>query len=176
MGEHINGLDFPVCNALEPKIIAGELCYALNFKTLVSKGNMMTTDAGRGKGLLLAIDNGIWIEPQEDKSVIEIKTDFLRTEVVSTGKRARLHILTSHEYEDSRPGLYTLKNLKQMAGTDNFLAMPDDFKKCQKEAKEDCRSRRYVQEVQNKCGCLSWSLIPVLSEQVQKCFLRKEAI
>ena len=28
MGEHINGLDFPVCNAFKPKIIDGELCYA----------------------------------------------------------------------------------------------------------------------------------------------------
>ena len=165
MGEHINGLDFPVCNAFKPKIIDGELCYALNFKTLMSKGNI-AIEAGRGKGLLLAIDNGISIEPQVDKSIIEVKKDFISTGVLSTGKRARLHILTSYEYEDSRPGLYTLKNLKQMSGTDNFLAMPDAFKKCQKEAKEECRSRHYVQEVQKKCGCLPWSLSPLVSEQV----------
>ena len=166
-GEHINGLNFPVCNAFEPKIIAGELCYALNFKTLVSNGNI-AIEAGRGKGLLLAIDNGISIEPQVDKSIVEVKKDFIRTELVNTGKRARVHILTSHDYKDSRPGIYTLKNLKQMSGTDNFLAMPDELKKCQIEPKEECRGRRYVHEVQKQCGCLPWSLSPLVSEQVCK--------
>ena len=167
MGEHISGLDFPVCNAFKPKIIDGELCYVLNFKSLVSKGNM-TVKAGRGKGLLLAIDNGISIEPQVDKSIVEVKNDFIRTELVNTGKRARFHILTSHDYKDSRPGIYTLKNLKQMSGTDNFLAMPDDLKKCQIEPKEDCKGRRYVYEVQKQCGCLPWSLSPLVSKQVYK--------
>ena len=58
LGEHITSLDFPVCNAFEPKIIEGEHCYALDLKALVSNGSL-ETKAGRGNGLLLAIDNGI---------------------------------------------------------------------------------------------------------------------
>ena len=170
LGEHITGLDFPVCNAFEPKIIEGEHCYALDLKTLVSSSSL-ETKAGRGNGLLLAIDNGIAVEPQGDKNNIEFKKDFLRTELVSTGKRARLHILTSHVYEDSRPGVYMMRNLKQMSGTDNFLAMADDVKKCQIEREEDCRGRLYLQEVQKTCGCLPWSLSPLVTEQVDKIYV-----
>ena len=150
LGEHINGLDFPVCNTFKPKILDGELCYALNIKTLASQKRMISK-AGRGKGLLLAIDNGISIEPEVDENIMTMK-GFIRTELKITGKRARLHILTSFRHEDSRPGIYSLWNLKQMAGTDNFLAMPDEVKNCQIEAKEECRSQRYVEQVKSKCG------------------------
>ena len=170
LGEYVQGLYFPVCNAFKPTILDGEVCYTLDFKTLVSKGSMVSK-AGRGKGLLLAIDNGISVEPQQDKDIIEIKKGFIRTELVSTGKRARLHILTSHVYEDSRPGVYTMRNLKQMSGTDNFLAMADDVKKCQIEREEDCRGRLYLQEVQKTCGCLPWSLSPHVTEQVDKIYV-----
>ena len=169
LGEYIDGLDFPVCNAFKPTILDGELCYALDFKRLESESGFVSK-AGRGKGLLLSIDKGISIEPQIDKNKHEMKRDFIRTELKRTGKRARLHILTSHRYEDSRPGIYTLKDVKQMAGTDNFLAMPDDVKKCQIEQKEECRSRRYVQEVQSKCGCIPWYLSTLVSDQVGSLF------
>ena len=165
LGEHVDGLDFPVCNAFEKKIIDGELCYELEFKTLLSRGNV-TVQAGRGKGLLLAIDNGISIEPHPEDNDSEVKRDFIRTELVSRGKRAKLHILTTHRHDDSRPGVYTLKNLKQMKGKKNFMAMPDDLKGCQTETTEICRGRRYVQEVQMQCGCLPWKLSPLVPEQV----------
>ena len=165
IGEYINGIDFPVCNAFKPQILDGEFCYTLDFKRFESEFRMVSK-AGRGKGLLFAIDKGISIEPQLDKNMVESKRDFIRTELKSTGKRARLHILTSHRHEDSRPGIYKLKNLKQMAGTANFLAMPADVKKCQIEAKEECRSRRYLQEVESKCGCVPWSLSTLVLDQV----------
>ena len=165
LGENINGLDFPVCNTFKPQILDGDLCYALDIKTLASKRRMITK-AGRGKGLLLAIDNGISIEPEVDENIITMK-GFIRTELKTTGKRARLHILTSFRHKDDRPGIYTLWDLKQMAGTDNFLAMPDDVKNCQIEPKEECRSRRYVEEVQSKCGCIPWSLSTLVPDQVE---------
>ena len=165
LGEYVQGLYFPVCNVFKPTILNGEVCYTLDFKTLVSKGSMVSK-AGRGKGLLLAIDNGISVEPQQEKDIIEIKKGFIRTELVSTGKRARLHILTSHRYEDSRSGIYTLKDLKQMTGTYNFLAMPDDVKKCQIGDSEECRNQRYIEEVQSRCGCIPWSLTEHIPHQV----------
>ena len=165
LGKHIEGLNFPVCNSFKPTILDGELCYVLDLNHLESERSGLVSRAGRGKGLLLAIDKGISIEPQHDENMVEVK-DLIRTELKSTGKRARLNILTSHRHEDSRPGIYTLQVLKKMTGTDNFLAMSDDLKKCQIEQKEECRSRRYVEEVKSRCGCLPWSLTTLVPDQV----------
>ena len=158
-GEYIDDLDFPVCNSFKPKILNGELCYALKF-TSQSSESSLESKSGRGEGLLLAIDNGISIEPTLNQNLVAKSSkskEFIRTELKSTGNRARLHILTSHRHDDSRPGKYKMKSLKVMAATDNFLAMPDDVKGCQIEAKEDCRSWSYVEEVQKMCGCIPWS-------------------
>ena len=156
-GEYIDDLDFPVCNSFKPKILNGELCYALKFTSQSSESNL-ESKSGRGEGLLLAIDNGISIEPSLNQNTVVKKKKFIRTQLKSIGNRARLHILTSHRHDDSRPGKYKMKSLKVMTATDNFLAMPDDVKGCQIEAKEDCRSFRYVEEVQKMCGCIPWSL------------------
>ena len=165
LGKRIGGLKFSVCNAFRPIILVGEVCYALDIKNLISNGSIVSRP-GRGEGLLLAIDNGISIKSPEDKSAIDTKEDYIRTKLISTGERARLQFLTLHRQEDTRPGIYTMKNLKQMTGTENFLAMPDEAKKCQIELMEECRSRRYVQEVQRKCGCIPWGQSSFASNQV----------
>ena len=166
-GEYIPGLDFPVCNSFKPKILDGELCYALKFSSQFSD-NRLESKAGRGKGLLLAIDNGISIEPKSDHKRVAKRKNVIRTEMKSTGNRVMLHILTSHRYDDARPGKYAMKSLKVMAATENFLAMPDDTKKCQIEVKEDCKSRHYVEEVQKECGCIPWALRSVAFEKVSQ--------
>ena len=129
-------------------------------------GSSLKTRAGRGKGLLLAIDKGVSIEPQAHQPIVAKRKNFLRTELKPTGKKARIRILTSHWHADSRPGKYAMKSLKVMAATNNFLAMPDDVKGCQIETMEDCKSRCYVEEVQKTCGCVPWSLSSVASKQV----------
>ena len=161
LGEYIEGLDFPVCNSFKPKILNGELCYALNFSSQVSESR-----AGRGEGLLLAIDNGVSIEPHLDQNIRVRKHGFLRTTLKSSGKRARLQILTSYRHADSRPGKYAMKSLKVMAATENFLAMPDDVKECQIETQEHCKNRRFVEEAKNKCRCIPWQLSSVAFDQV----------
>ena len=163
LGEYIEGFDFPVCNSFTPKILDGELCYALNISSQVSESK-----AGRGEGLLLAIDNGISIEPHVDQNIRVRKDGFIRTTLKSSGKRARLRILTSHRHADSRPGKYVMKSLKVLAATDNFLAMPDDVKECQIETQEHCKSRRFVEEVKNKCGCIPSQLSSVAFDQVRQ--------
>ena len=99
VGEYIEGLDFPVCNSFKPKILDGELCYVLNFSSQV-----LESKAGRGEGLLLAIDNGVSIEPEAYQNIATKKKRFIRTKLKSSGKRVRLRILTSHRHDDSRPG------------------------------------------------------------------------
>ena len=169
LGQKIDGLNFSVCNAFKPTILDGEVCYALNIKDLISNGSIVSRP-GRGEGLLLAIDNGISIKSPKDKGVIDTREDYIRTKLKSTGERARLQFMTLHRQEVTRPGIYTMKNLKQMIGTENFLAMPDEAKKCQIELREKCRSRRYLQEVQRKCGCIPWGQSSFAFNQV-KCFL-----
>ena len=164
-GEYIEGLDFPVCNSFKPKILNGELCYALKFS---SQKLGLKTRAGRGKGLLLAIDKGTSIEPEAHQPTVAKRKNFIRTELRPRGKKARIRILTSHWHDDSRPGKYAMKNLKVMAATENFLAMPDDVKGCQMETMEDCKSRHYVQKVRKTCGCSPWSLSSVASIQVRR--------
>ena len=162
-GEYIEGLDFPVCNSFKPKILNGELCYALKVDSQMLG---LRTRAGRGKGILLAIDKGISIEPQAHQPILARKKNLIRTELRTTGKQARLRILTSHWHADSRPGKYAMKSLKVMAATENFLAMPDDVKECQIETQEHCKSRRFVEEVKNKCRCIPWQLSSVAFDQV----------
>ena len=162
LGEKIGGLNFSVCNAFKPTILDEEVCYALNIKDLISNGSIVSK-LGKGEGLLLAIDNGISIETR-DKSIV-MKQDFIRTKPKTSGKKISFHILTLHHHEVFRHGIYTLEDLKQITGTDNFLAMPDAVKKCQIEPKEECRRRRYVLEVQRRCRCVPWSLSTVLLDQ-----------
>ena len=115
---------------------------------------------------MLAIDKGISVEPEVHQPMVTRRKNFLRTELKPGGKKARIRILTSHWHEDSRPGKYAMKNLKVMAATENFLAMPDDVKGCQIGTMEDCKSRQYVQEVEKTCGCSPLSLFSVAPKQV----------
>ena len=165
VGEYIDGINFPVCNTFKPQILDGELCYVLDFKDIKSRSKV-ESHPGRGNGLLLAIDTGINIGPQVEQDTSAEKKGFIRTMLTSSRGKARLHILTSHRHEVSRPGIYTLKNLKYMTGTDNFLAMPDEARKCQIQSKEECRTQRFVQEVQRNCGCIPWTLSSHASDQV----------
>ena len=151
-----------MCNSFKPKILNGELCYALEISS------SLKTRAGRGKGLLLAIDKGISIEPQAQQQTVAKRKNFIRTELRPRGKKARIRILTSHWHDDSRPGKYAMKNLKVKAATENFLAMPDGVKGCQMEPMEDCKTRHYVQQVRKTCGCSPWPLSSVASIQVRR--------
>ena len=49
---------------------------------------------------------------------------------------------------------YNLNAIKDIKGTEAFLAMDDDNKGCQIEPYDNCTTRRYVERVVRKCGCL----------------------
>ena len=67
---------------------------------------------------------------------------------------------------DTRPGSYVMSALKKMRGTASFLALPDGARNCQIETFESCQTRRYMEEVQERCGCVPWVLRAPLSYQV----------
>ena len=53
---------------------------------------------------------------------------------------------------------YNLNAVKDIKGTKDFLAMDDDRKGCQIEPNENCTTRRYVDRIIGKCGCLPISM------------------
>ena len=58
----------------------------------------------------------------------------------------------------SYPPSYVMTSLKMMAGTEEFLAMPDNKKNCQREEFEECREKRFMETVKRECGCIPWGL------------------
>ena len=49
-----------------------------------------------------------------------------------------------------------MSGLKKMTGTDSFLAMPDKTKDCQVQAEAECQTEKYIERIQEDCGCISW--------------------
>ena len=65
------------------------------------------------------------------------------------------------------PGDYGLTVIKQMTGTENFLAWPQHKRGCSLEKYENCQMRGFL-EASLKCGCSPFQLLPAakLTEQV----------
>ena len=77
-----------------------------------------------------------------------------------------IHISTLARYSDYKPGIYLMSALKEMKGTDSFLALPDETKACQIETLEVCQTRKYLEKVRSECGCIPWSLSSALIKKV----------
>ena len=56
-------------------------------------------------------------------------------------------------------GDYAFTNVKEVEGTEDFLQLDEDVKKCQdKESVVDCLSREYLESGRKKCGCVPYEL------------------
>ena len=63
-------------------------------------------------------------------------------------------------------GQYNLLSLKEIAVTDSFMGLDREARKCQNiESIDDCKTRLYVENFKQQCGCLPLSL--KLSEKVK---------
>ena len=49
---------------------------------------------------------------------------------------------------------YNLNVVKNIRGTEGFLALPDSVKDCQLEPYDNCTTRSYVDRVIQNCNCL----------------------
>ena len=57
--------------------------------------------------------------------------------------------------------------LKRMSGTDSFKQLPDSQKNCQVHNREECKTKRFVDQVWNNCNCVPWVVMAdVKSEKV----------
>ena len=72
---------------------------------------------------------------------------------------ASIHIGTLAQYTGHGPGDYALTAIKQMTGSENFLAWPEDKRKCALEEYEKCQMKGFL-GASMKCGCSPFQLLP----------------
>ena len=124
------------------------------------------TKEGLKNGLVLILDPGGQENNPKKQTVrnFEQKVTSLNFEPISEhSSPARIYLNTLASYGDFRTGSFALSALKRMTGTNSFLGLPVKEKKCQIETFEDCHTRRYVEEVKAKCGCVPWALNTALT-------------
>ena len=51
-----------------------------------------------------------------------------------------------------------MSTLKSMTGTENFKQLPIDQKKCVVHNREECHTKKYLDQVQRECNCTPWPL------------------
>ena len=64
-------------------------------------------------------------------------------------------------------GDYALANMKHMDGTEGFLSLDDEVKKCQNEESVlECKAKTYIDSGREKCGCVPYQLMSFSSKVV----------
>ena len=163
-GEYIPGLDIPVCNKFKPFLLDGQLCYAIDMKAILDE---KVTRPGRGFGLTLAIDQMVANTEQGFENFeASLQGGRLYTKIDIQEFSSSIHLNNLVRYTDSRSGLYKMSVLKKMTGSKGFLSLADTTKGCQITEQLECERKKYLEEVQIQCGCLPWTLAPVLASEV----------
>ena len=160
-GSKIQDLPVPVCNSFQPVLLEGQLCYSLNFTLL----GAYTSNSGKKGGLVILVDQGAKDDDYTEEETLSVKSLSLEDSGNSESS-VRIYLNTLASFTDSRAGSYALTSLKKMTATAGFLKQADDQKKCKTETLEDCQARKYVEQVQEKCGCVPWALSSLLQNQV----------
>ena len=146
----------------QPTVLEGQLCQSLNIG-LVNKDEIR---AGIRYGLLLLIDPGTKMAKIKEKAEGEkIKTINLDP-LMAVEFSAKIYLHTLGRNSEKRAGSYSLGVLKRMTGTENFMALTDEVKKCQIETFEKCNVRRYLEASLESCGCVPWALSSLLKDKV----------
>ena len=87
---------------------------------------------------------------------------YLGDDKVINENMAIINIGTLAKYTGYGAGDYALTGIKEMTGTDNFLAWPEEKRKCALAKDEDCQKKGF-QDVCLKCGCSPFQLLPVVT-------------
>ena len=148
----------------KPAVLEGQLCQTLNI-SLVNKDEIR---AGMNHGLLLLIDTGTQLVKLKEKlEKGKEKIQFLTLDPLKKRESsAKIYLHTLGRNSDQRSGSYPLAALKKMTGTENFMALRDEVKKCQIETFEECNARRYLEASLESCGCVPWALSSLVKDKV----------
>ena len=171
IGSKVPNMTFPVCNISEPTVFEGRLCYKIN----VEKRSGRTVFEGKESGLMLLIDvnseRSIDITTHVEDSGNQSVTDvYLGRARMKNKNLASIHIGTLAQFTGYGPGDYALTAIKKMTGTENFLAWPQDKRKCALERYEKCQMKGFLEESM-KCGCSPFQFLPAKGSNDQGAFL-----
>ena len=158
LGQTRQDLPFPVCDQFQPTVLEGQRCYKLDLNSVSNK----ESKSGLRNGLLLLLDPGglepsLKPKPTAPENFHSLNLDPL-TKQSADRSSARIYLNTLASFTDFSEGKYAMSSLKQMAGTESFLDLPEEKKDCQVQSFDTCQSLRYVEEVQKACGCVPWAL------------------
>ena len=168
LGEYVNNMTFPVCNMFQPTAFKGHLCYSLEIsKMLITKrdnfqgkesGLMMIFDMNRHKSLEIPTNKQHLTSRNFDE-----KLSFSGAPK-NHDRLARIHIGTLAPFTGFGPGDYKLSSLKQIKGTDNFLAKHKNEKKCTNEKFSKCQMRKAAEQ-NSICDCKLFELSSLFSSK-----------
>ena len=150
LGSTRPGVNFTICDLFQPKLVENNLCYSLN----PQKIKKWKTKPNHENGLLLVIDPGVSLSEENNRQMAgsldktQSDSDFF----------GGVFIHTLSHFHDARAGTYILQSLKKMIGTTQFLGLPNNQKECQIETFEECVGKRFLDNVQNECGCIPWAM------------------
>ena len=167
-GQKLDSLQFMACNIFEPTVRDGELCYTFDPQKDIPK-NIKTDEGAKGELLLL-------LDYNEERSIAPKK---LIVEKISSDKEssleedqednspvAKIYIHTMGRYSGSGAGRFTMKSLKLMSASDNFLSLPQETRGCQVEVREHCQVRTFLERGLRDCGCVPWEFAGTVTNQV----------
>ena len=141
LGQTVDGFNFTACGKFQPTVMEGQLCYSLD----VNNVTRAKSKAGRAMGLRLLLDR---IHPRKLEN--EDEDSF------------RIFLNTLDGFSDMEDGGYRMINVKEIVGTDSFMELSDEDKKCQKETYQDCHTRQFLEQLKQACSCIPWGFNHVL--------------
>ena len=156
---------FPVCNSFKPVILDGRICQQFDSSRI-----KMDMKSGKENGLMFIVDtNGdrsLDVAEEVENSFTDDTLSFdVETQDLSTSGAAEIHINTLAPFYGDGPGDYVISSLKKMTGTKNFLALPDNEKRCQIEDFVECKNRNFFAQGKLLCGnCIPWILQMALND------------
>ena len=165
LGQDRQDLPFIACDKFRPTVLEGQLCYSLDPALLNKK-----TKAGIEAGLLLVLDSG------KSEASLNTRLNLDQTmkirninikPLIEDGSTARIYLNTLARFTTTRNGSFAMSALKSMTGSQNFMNLPDDTKKCQVESYESCNVKGYLEAVKEQCGCVPWALSSALTGKVR---------
>ena len=165
LGEYVTNMTLPVCNVFRPTVHKGQLCYKLHFgKALSLKRDL---SQGKDSGITMIIDT-------YNEKFVELQGEILKSKLLSDAisfvninknykNPAQIHIGTLAPFTGYGPGDYQLFSLKQITGTQSFLAKPDNEKACTNEKFEECQIRK-AREQNMACDCKPFKLTSAFTD------------
>ena len=152
LGQTKANFPFTFCSEFRPTVLEGELCYKIN----IVPSTITNAKPGEKNCLMMIIDPGQ--TSKKHQAIEEQDLNIVNLEPASTSSSVRVYMDILGTFSDYRPGSFAMYALKKMTGTEGFLTLPKEKKKCQVETFELCQTTNYVKEVHAQCGCVPWSL------------------